>query len=116
MSRCTIEPHKLPHRLRRFLLAHAAGHPDVALRFFAPAAVVVDRGRTFRGTDAVATFLAAAAAEPRRATELIGAEQIDDAHWTATNRLLGDVPGGTADLEYRFAMTGDLIAELVIEP
>ena len=37
-------------------------------------------------------------------------------HWVATNRLEGDFPGGVVDLRYRFAMDGDLIAELVIAP
>ena len=36
--------------------------------------------------------------------------------WIVVNHLEGDFPGGVVDLRYRFVMTGDLIAELVIAP
>jgi hypothetical protein len=38
------------------------------------------------------------------------------ARWVATNCLEGDFPGGVVDLRCRFAMDGDLVAELVIAP
>jgi hypothetical protein len=78
--------------------------------------VVVDQGQTFRGTDEVLGFLRNAGAEFTYTTELVGAQRIDEARYVATNRLEGDFPGGLADLDYRFAMDGDLIAELVIAP
>ena len=59
----------------------------------------------------IRSYLAAHAA--RRTDD---AQQVDDAHWIATNRLEGDFPGGRADLSYRFALEADLIAELVIAP
>ena len=34
----------------------------------------------------------------------------------AANRLEGDFPGGVVDLDYRFTVDGDRIAELVIAP
>ncbi len=46
----------------------------------------------------------------------MAARHVDDAHWVATQRLEGDFPGGVADLDYRFTMSGDLIDELVIVP
>jgi hypothetical protein len=36
--------------------------------------------------------------------------------WLVTNRLEGDFPGGIVDLGYRFRLTGDAIAELLIAP
>ena len=78
--------------------------------------MVVDEGQTFRGTEEILGFLRNAGAEFTYTTELIGAQRIDDAHWVAINRLEGDFPGGVADLDYRFTMDGDLIAELVIAP
>ena len=47
---------------------------------------------------------------------MLGTERTDDAHRSATHRLEGDFPRGVVDLRYRFAMDGDLIAELVIAP
>ncbi|MGY1761448.1 nuclear transport factor 2 family protein [Geodermatophilus sp. SYSU D00779] len=109
-----IRPSELPATLRDFLHAHAARDVDAAIRAFTPTAVVVDQGQTFRGSGEVLEFLRNAGAEFRYTTELVGAQRIDGTRWVAVNRLEGDFPGGVAELQYRFAMDGDLIAELVI--
>ena len=111
-----IEPAQLPRTIRGYLAAHAARDAQAALRAFAPAAVVVDDGVSFRGTDEILGFLGKAGAEFSYTTELVGARRIDDAHWVATNHLAGDFPGGVVDLDYRFALDEGLITELVIAP
>ncbi len=111
-----VQPSDLPATLSSYLAAHAAGDTGTAVRAFGPTAVVVDQGRTFRGTDEVLCFLRGAGAEFTYTTELVGAQRIDGTRWVAVNRLEGDFPGGLAWLDYRFAMDGDLIAELVIAP
>lgn len=111
-----IEPAQLPTTIRTYLAAHAAGEADAAVRTFTPTAVVVDEGRTFRGTAQVHDFLSHAGGEFTYTTELVGAEKVDDARWVAVNRLEGDFPGGLAELRYRFTLVDDLIAELVIAP
>lgn len=110
------QPAELPAAIRGYLAAHAARDTDAALRAFTPTAVVVDQDQTFRGTDEILAFLREAGAEFAYTTELIGASRVDDARWVATHHLEGDFPGGVADLDYRFTMNGDLIAELVIAP
>lgn len=110
----TIRPDELPATIRDYLAAHVAHDADAALRAFMPTATVVDDGTTYRGTDEIRRFLARAGAEFTYTTELIGAQRIDAEHWVAINHLEGDFPGGVVDLGYRFAMHGDLIAELVI--
>ena len=112
----SIQPSELPATIRGFLTAHAARDVDAAIRAFSSTAVVVDQGQTFRGTAEVLEFLGEAGAEFTCTTELIGAERLDDAHWTAVVRLEGDFPGGVVDLDYRFVLDGDLVAELVIAP
>ena len=112
----SIQPAQLPATIRGYLAAHAARDTEAALRAFAPTAVVVDEGRTFRGTDEILGFLREAGAEYSYTTELIGAQRIDDARWVAINRLEGDFPGGVAELKYRFTIDDDLITELVIAP
>ena len=112
----TIRPDQLPAPILGYLAAHVARDADAALRGFAPTAVVVDDGTTYRGTDEIRRFLSEAGAEFSYTTDLVGAQRIDGAHWVVTNRLEGDFPGGVVDLRYRFAMDGDLIAELVIAP
>ncbi|GAA1437726.1 hypothetical protein GCM10009616_39970 [Microlunatus lacustris] len=112
----TVQPAQLPSTIRAYLAAHAAGEADAAVRTFAPTAVVVDEGRTFRGTAEVLDFLRHAGGAFTYTTELVGAERIDDVRWVAVNRLEGNFPGGVAELRYRFTLAGDLIAELVIAP
>ena len=112
----SIEPDQLPATARGFLAAHLARETDAALRAFTPSAVVVDEGRTFRGTDEIRGFLRHAGAGFTFTTRLVGAERVDDDHWVAVNRLEGDFPGGVVELRYRFGMDGDRIAELVIAP
>jgi hypothetical protein len=110
----SIRPDQLPVTIRRYLTAHVVRDADAALRAFTPTAVVVDDGTTYRGSQEIRDFLAQAGAEFTYTTTLVAAGRTDDAHWVATNRLEGDFPGSIVDLRYRFAMDGDLIAELVI--
>ncbi|SDX27856.1 SnoaL-like domain-containing protein [Geodermatophilus africanus] len=112
----SIRPDQLPASIRGFLAAHVARDADSALRAFTPTAVVVDDGATYRGRDEIRDFLARAGAEFTYTATLVATERTDDGHWVATNRLEGNFPGGVVDLRYRFAMDGDLIAELVISP
>jgi ketosteroid isomerase-like protein len=116
MTTTTIEPTQLPATIRAYLAAHAAKEADAAARTFSPDAVVIDEGRTFRGTAQVREFLRKAGGEYTYTTDLIGAEHIDDEHWVAVNRLEGDFPGGVVQLRYRFTLVDDLITELVIAP
>ncbi|WP_265521348.1 nuclear transport factor 2 family protein [Oerskovia flava] len=110
----SIQPSDLPATIRRYLAAHTARDADAALGAFSSTAVVVDDGTTYRGTEEIRRFLSRAGAEFRYTTELVGAQRIDDRRWVATQRLVGDFPGGVAELGYRFTMTGDLVSELVI--
>lgn len=112
----TTEPvtGQLPATVRDYLAAHTARDTDAALGTFLPTAVVVDDGRTFSGTDEIREFLGKAGAEFTYTTEPLGARQLDDGRWVATQRLEGDFPGGVVDLDFTFTLSGDLIAELVI--
>jgi len=109
-----ILPDDLPATIRDFLAAHVTRDADTALGCFSPDAVVVDDGRTFRGSSEVLDFLGNAGAEFRYTTELVGAERVDEQRWVAHHHLEGDFPGGEADLAYRFTLVGDRITELVI--
>ncbi|MFE7076956.1 nuclear transport factor 2 family protein [Streptomyces sp. NPDC057620] len=104
----------LPTTVREFFAAHVARDADTASSFLAENAVVVDQDETFRGREKTRAFLRDAGSEFEYTTEQIGAHRVDDAHWVVTVRLEGTFPGGTAELDYRFALRDDLIAELVI--
>ena len=112
----SIQHSELPATVRSFLTARESHDVAAALGAFSDTAVVMDDGRTFRGTDEIRGFLADAGSEFSYTTELIGAHRTQDGRWVAVHRLEGDFPGGVVDLGYRFTMDGDLITELVIAP
>lgn len=109
-----IDRTELPATIRTYLAAHAARDADTALESFRPDAVVVDDGRTYRGTQGIFDFLRGAGSQYDYITILVGWERLDAERWLVQNRLEGDFPGGIADLTYRFTMEGNRIAELEI--
>ncbi|WP_351232052.1 nuclear transport factor 2 family protein [Streptomyces sp. NPDC002133] len=112
----TIDPATLPDVVTRYLEAHRVRDTATALTAFAGDATVVDDGRTHYGTEAIEKWLNQAAGEFTFTVELTHAQQTDDTHFTVTQHLEGDFPGGVVDLHYRFVLTGGLIERLVIEP
>ncbi|MFD8524612.1 nuclear transport factor 2 family protein [Streptomyces capillispiralis] len=104
----------LPITVREFFAAHVIRDAGTASSFLAEDVVVVDQGETFRGREEAHAFLRDAGSEFEYTTEQIGAHRVDDAHWVVTVRLEGTFPGRVAELDYRFGLRDDLIAELVI--
>ena len=104
----------LPATVREFFAAHVVHDADVCSSFLTEDAVIVDQDETFRGREETYAFLRDAGAEFEYTTEQIGARRVDDAHWVVTVRLEGTFPGGVAELDYRFALRDERIAELVI--
>jgi ketosteroid isomerase-like protein len=104
---------QLPTAVRDFLAAHIVRDADTASKFLTEDVVAVDQGETFRGRDQVHAFLRDAGSEFEYTTEQIGARRVDDTHYVATVRLEGTFPGGTAELDYRFTLRDDRIAEIV---
>ncbi|GAB7051256.1 nuclear transport factor 2 family protein [Catenuloplanes indicus] len=114
MTHTSLRSDALPTAVRDFLAASTVHDADTASSFLAEDVVVVDQNETFRGRDEVHAFVRDAGAEFEYTTEQIGARRVDDDHWVVTLRLEGTFPGGVADLDYRFTLRGDLVAELVI--
>ena len=106
----------LPAVVRTYLTAHRARDVATALSAFTDDAAVTDEGHTFHGREAIATWLGSAGSEFTFTTEFIGATSADAAHVDVLQRLVGNFPGGVADLHYRFTLDGDLVSRLVIEP
>ncbi|MBB5083575.1 hypothetical protein [Nonomuraea endophytica] len=78
--------------------------------------MVVDEGRTHRGTDEIRAWLGRSVSDYTYTTALTAATQIADVHYDVVQQLEGDFPGGVVDLHYRFTLQTDLIARLIIEP
>jgi ketosteroid isomerase-like protein len=105
---------QLPATVREFFAAHVVRDAGTASAFLTEDAVIVDQDETFHGREAIHAFLRGAGSEFEYTTEQIGARRVDEAHWVMTVRLEGTFPGGVAELDYRFALRDDRIAELVI--
>ena len=114
MTHTDLLPDALPPTVRDFLAASTVHDADTASSFLVEDVVVVDQAETFQGRDQVHAFLRDAGAEFEYTTEQIGARRVDEEHWVVTLRLEGTFPGGVAELDYRFTLRGDLVAELVI--
>ncbi|MFG3590117.1 nuclear transport factor 2 family protein [Streptomyces sp. NPDC047990] len=112
----SIAPDALPEVISRYLDAHRVRDTAGALAAFRPDATVTDDGRTYRGAEAIATWLTRAASEYTYTIELTGAQQTGADRYTATHHLEGDFPGGRVDLHYRFTLDEGRIESLVIEP
>jgi hypothetical protein len=112
----SVDPAELPTTIRAYLAAHDSRDVDAALACCTDDAVVVDEGRTYRGQHEIAGWLRRSASEFTYTSTPAGAARIDEQRWVATNHLEGDFPAGVVDLDFRFTLRGDRIAELVIAP
>ncbi|MER5807474.1 nuclear transport factor 2 family protein [Streptomyces sp. NPDC002033] len=112
----TITPDTLPEVITRYLTAHRAHDTATAIAAFTREATVIDDGNTYEGTKAIEGWLGRSATEFTYTIHLANAQQTDATHYTATHHLEGNFPGGTIDLRYQFALRGNLIERLVIEP
>lgn len=112
----TITPDTLPEVITRYLTAHRAHDTATAIAAFTREATVIDDGKTYEGADAIRDWLDRAAGEYTYTVSLTAAEQTDATHYTATNHLEGNFPGGTVDLRYQFTLGDGFIERLVIEP
>ncbi|MFI5841447.1 nuclear transport factor 2 family protein [Catenuloplanes sp. NPDC051500] len=114
MTHTGLHADALPATVRGFLAASTVHDADTASSFLVEDVVVVDQNETFRGRNEVYAFVRDAGAEFEYTTEQTGARRVNDDHWVVTLHLEGTFPGGVADLDYRFTLRGDLVAELVI--
>ena len=111
----TIDLTELPRTIADYLTAHRTRDADTAITCFTNDAAVIDDGKTYHGTADIHTWLDRSAGKYTYTIELIGADKIDDEHYTAINHLEGDFPGGVVDLHFRFTLRDGRIARLVIE-
>ena len=107
---------ELPAAITTYLTAHRTRDTATAITTFTADAVVTDEGRTHRGRGEICTWLGSAAGEYTFTTEFTGATRVGEAQVDVTQHLEGDFPGGSADLHFRFTLSGPSISRLVIEP
>lgn len=104
---------QLPATIRAYLDAQEARDADAALALLRPDAVISDVGESFSGEESLRRFVTEAGAEFTYTTQVTGVRR-DGETWVVGHHLEGDFPGGTADLDYRFALAGERIERLDI--
>lgn len=104
---------QLPTTIRAFLQAQEARDADTALALLVPGAVISDLGETFSGEDSLRRFVSEAGTEFTYTTKITKVAR-DAEIWVVGHHLEGNFPGGTADLDYRFAVDGDRVERLDI--
>ena len=89
---------------------------DGFVALFSDEATVVDEGKAYQGPGEIRARRTETAIKYTYTTEVFGSDAPSAGRYLVTGRLTGDFPGGTADLRWDFAVTGDLISRLVIAP
>jgi ketosteroid isomerase-like protein len=101
--------------ITRYFEADARRDIDAIVALFTDEAVVVDEGQTYHGTAEIRGWQESAASKYQYTTQVSGTERIGEQSYLVTGRLTGNFPGGTAELQWRFTVQGDLISRLEID-
>ena len=111
----TTQSRALPMAITTYLDRSASAKPASARATFTENAVVVDDGKTYTGEAAIAVWLAGTAAEFEYTTTQLRIEK-DETATTVVNRVEGNFPGRSVDLNYRFELDAEsgLIQSLTI--
>ena len=105
-----------PKIITRYFAAQIARDFDALVTLFADDAVVIDEGKTRRGTKEIRAWRENVTSAYEYTTELVDVEAAGEGNYVARAHLEGNFPGGTADLQYRFTLDGDAIGRLEIAP
>lgn len=89
---------------------------ELFVDLFSAEATVLDEGETYRGTAEIRAWRAGPAVKYTYTTDVFGTEAAGVDRFLVLGRLTGNFPGGTADLRWEFAVSGELISQLVIAP
>lgn len=106
----------MPDVITRYFEADARRDTDAIMALFADDASVVDEGETWRGTKEIRAWREGPAARYEYTTELFGNERGGEDEYLVSGRIDGNFPGATAELKWRFILTGDRIRQLQIAP
>jgi hypothetical protein len=106
----------VPDVINRYFEADARRDVDAIVALFTADAVVIDEGKTQRGVGMIRDWQEGDASHYQYTTEVFDIDSTGKDQYLVTGRLTGNFPGGTADLKWRFAVTGDRISHLKIAP
>ena len=104
---------KLPKPIEDYFDADRTGGPDAVAAAFTENGVVKDKGKTYRGRDAIRAWMGEESQQYSYTVEpfLIVAE---NGKTQVTAHTAGSFPGSPIDLRFLFVLAGDKVAELEI--
>ena len=104
-----------PNVITRYFEADDRRDVEGVVELFTDDAEVVDEAQTWRGTERVRAWRKGPASKYEYRTTIFETTQLGPVEFVLNGRLEGDFPGGTADLTWRFTLSGDRIKALRIE-
>jgi len=109
-------PDSVPDVVTRYFEAADQGDTDALVALFTNDAVVIESGRTWRGSAEIRAWQQERAArqEEQYTPQVLDADQVTADEYLITGDLRGEVPGGQVKLQWRFGLTPDGISHLHI--
>jgi uncharacterized protein (TIGR02246 family) len=101
--------------ISRYFTAQSARDFETLVGLFTDDGVVADEGKIWRGKSGIREWRDKAASAYQYTTQVLQVHEDDEDEYTALVRLEGNFPGGIVELEYHFALKGDLIRTLEID-
>jgi hypothetical protein len=83
---------------------------------FSETGEVTDEGETLRGWEAIRAWWRGPATKYQYSVEVRDGHELGNDRYVVFTRLVGDFPGGVADLANRFTLSEGLISQLEIAP
>jgi ketosteroid isomerase-like protein len=110
----TDQTDREPEVISRYLKAADDGDVETLVACFTPDATVLDEGNTYTGHDEIRRWRSEGPAQFDYTTTVTSSEPEADGGYTVGTRVVGNFPGGTADLRYHFELLDGAIADLKI--
>lgn len=101
--------------ITHYFEANALRDIDAMVALFSNEAVVVDEARTYHSLKEIRGWREGVASVYQYTTQIDEIRHINEKNYLVTGRLTGNFPGGTAELQWRFTLSHDLISRLEIE-
>ncbi|MCW2497013.1 MAG: hypothetical protein JWQ77_2937 [Jatrophihabitans sp.] len=98
----------------RYFAATDAKDPSAIAACFAESSTVVDEGQTYSGRSEIERWRRELIGKWSYTTTITGASSAAPGEYRVSAHLVGDFPGGEADLSFDFTLAGDEIVALHI--
>ena len=106
----------VPDVIRRYFVLDAEREIDSIIALFTDDATVVDEGETRHGTMEIRAWQTGPASQYTYTTDVLATDSLTADRFVGTGRLMGNFPGGTAELKWDFTVAANRISQLVIAP